>query len=410
MNYLKRCAESLISTHMDNRRAIFILGPRQVGKTTLLKHLMEVNGYDNSLYYDIERQENLTLFSGSLEGIIAKFRNDRINHKSRICIFIDEIQNIPDFSKTIKLLVDHYSEEFKLILTGSSSSLIRQQFQESLTGRKIEYILYPLSFPEFCLFKQEEKIAELLDKGYRQEEYYPLHLETDKMKTLMAEYIVFGGYPEVVLQNNDKAKAELLNEIASTYILKDIRHIFQIERIDELNRLIRYLAINIGKEMNLNKISVEAGLKRPDVQNYVKVLESSYIISQIIPFYSNPNNELRKMPKSYFLDLGIRNILINNLNSLDMRTDKGELFENMVFLNLLHKQDVLTKIQYWKNKYKQEIDFVVSRADELSAYEVKYGSNTDNHFTAFTKTYPQAKCRIVRFNYSYKENELPGYF
>lgn len=410
MNYIKRYAEAEVIRHLDSKRAIFIMGPRQVGKTTLLKRLMEIYGTDKSLYYDLEKQENLTLFTGRLEGLVTKFRNDSKAQTGRVCVFIDEIQNVPDFSRTVKLLTDHYPEEFKLVLTGSSSTLIRHQFKESLTGRKIEIILYPLNFAEFCRFKGEEKVADLLDAGYRHEEYYPLHLEPDKMKELMAEFMIFGSYPEVVLQIDNKLKAEILNEIASTYILKDIRHFFQVDRIDELNKLIRYLAINIGKKMNLNSISRDIGIERTDAQKYSAILESAYIISLISPYFTNPNTELKKMPKSYFLDLGIRNVLVNNLNHPDLRNDKGELFENLVFLNLLHNRDILAKTHYWKTRNKQEVDFVVSGSDKLRAYEVKYGNDRNNHFAAFSTAYPKAQCRMVRFDYKFKEDELPGYF
>ncbi len=410
MTYFKRTLESKLLKSLDNNKAIFILGPRQVGKTTLIKHIIDVVGLENSLYYDIDLQQNLEVFSGNLEAILARLRFDKKTKTGKTYVFIDEIQNVADFSKTIKLLVDHHNEEFKLILTGSSSALIKKQFEESLAGRKEEHILYPLSFPEFCRFKGENKISDLLEDGYKHEKNNPLNLMTGKMKNLESEYMTFGGYPEVVLSKNAIEKAEILNDLVSSYIIKDIKHLFRIEKIEQFNKLIVNLAVNTGKEINLQNLSREIGLHRETLHNYLMVLEASYIISTITPFFSNKNKEINKMPKAYFIDTGIRNKLINNMNNPETRSDRGELYENYVFLNLLHKKDVLTEIKYWKNKYQQEIDFVVERNSTIKAYEVKFGDDTGNHFTAFNQAYPSAACFFVRFNYKYKVTDLPGYF
>jgi len=138
MTYYKRTIEQKLLSSMQNSKAIFVLGPRQVGKTTLIKHLMEAVGPENSLYYDVELRENLEAFSGNLESLLAKLRFDKKSKNGKTYICLDEIQNVTDFSKTVKLLVDHHSDEFKLILTGSSSALIKKQFEESLVGRKEE--------------------------------------------------------------------------------------------------------------------------------------------------------------------------------------------------------------------------------------------------------------------------------
>jgi predicted AAA+ superfamily ATPase len=410
MQYYKRALEYKLVESLQNNKAIFILGPRQVGKTTLLKHMMNVVGKANALYYDMESTKLMNIFSGNLEDIVSMFRYDRQIENQRTYIFIDEIQYISDFSKTIKLLIDHYATEFKLILTGSSSVLIKRQFQESLAGRKEEHILYPLSFPEFCRFKNEDKIADILDHDYLHEPQNPLFRKEEQIELLLSEYMVFGGYPEVVQQKSDLAKADVLNEIVSSYILKDVRHLFHLEKPDQLNRLIRNLAINTGKEINLQKLSSEVGLHSETVKNYLMILESSYIIALVRPFFNNLNKEQRKMPKAYFLDTGIRNMLISNFTPLSNRQDRGEIFENMVFMKFVQRKNVLTEIKYWKTKAKQEIDFIVINNAVISAYEVKYGNDKFHHCSAFQNAYPAATCHIVRFNYKYIESELPGYF
>lgn len=406
MEYFARALEKDIINSMDSPKAIFILGARQVGKTTLLKRLMEHVGTENSLYFDIEHPRNLEIFSGSLESIIAFLRFSSPKPKGKTYVFLDEIQYLDDFSKTVKLFADHYHEEFKLVMTGSSSLLIKHQFKESLVGRKEIFTLYPLSFSEFCLFRGQDKIAAELERGDLSRNN-PLLSLRGEMEQLMAEYATFGGFPEVARLSGYEDRSRLLNEIVSSYILKDIRHILNIEKLSELNRLIKNLAYNSGKEINVSELARDVGLHRETLQKYLLGLEESYIISLIRPFHNNFEKEMRKMPKIYFIDTGIRNMLVNDLSPLDQRQDRGELAENVFFLNLLRNSRVTTQIMYWKTKRGAEVDFVVKEDGVIDAYEVKYGSSTQNHFQSFLKLYPEARCRMVRYQYEYHEDELP---
>ncbi len=405
MNYIKRDLEDIIIPKLTNEKAIFILGPRQVGKTTILRRLQQV--FDsNTLYYDIEFPENLTLFSSSIEDILIRLRFDR-KDANKICyVFLDEIQYLNDFSQKVKLFCDHYAKEFKLILTGSSAALIKHQFEESLVGRKEIFNLYPLNFKEFCRFKGEEKIAESIEKSELSSSN-PLLQISSKMEELLSEYTLYGGYPEVVLNKTAKEKITLLNEIVSSYIIKDIRHLFKIEKIEQLNRLVNYIASNIGKELNFSNLANSIGIHRETLQKYIDILQESYIIVTIRPFYKNQPKELRKMPKVYMLDTGLRNMLINDFTVLNSHPTKGELIENIAFNLLYFKRIDNQTIYYWKTKTQQEIDFIIRENSQLKAFEIKYGSNTSNHFTAFLNTYPTATCQTVRFKYSLKENEIP---
>lgn len=410
MSYIKREIEDKVIGSLESNKAIFILGARQVGKTTLLQQLKNVVGEENSLYYDIEFPDNLELFSGTIENILSRWRFERKNPGSRCYVFLDEIQYINDFSKKVKLLTDHYADEFKLIMTGSSSAMIRYQFKESLVGRKEIYILYPLNFREFCYFKGEEKIARLVCSGEEVSPTHPLLLISSHIEMLMSEFITFGGFPEVVLSNSSEKKITLLNEIVSSYIIKDIKNLFQIEKIEQVNRLIRCLAENTGKEMNISELAKDVGLHRETLQKYLNILEDSFIIGILRPFYSNLNKELRKMPKAYLLDTGLRNMLVKNFTLLSKRQDKGELVENAFFNRLYYSKNAATTIHYWKTKAGQEIDFIKRENDLITAYEVKYGDDRTNHFNSFRNKYPQAICRFVRFHYRHKENELPFWF
>ncbi len=405
MAYIERELEKEIIPRLEEERAIFILGARQVGKTTLLKRLMEVVGRHRSLYYDLEIPSNLEIFSSPIETMVARFQLDREPGSGRTFIFLDEAQYAGDLSKTLKILVDHHGDEFKFVLTGSSALQIKHQFSESLVGRKEIMVLHPLSFAEFCLFKGEEKIVPYLDLPPTKNN--PLLTLTDRLEALLGEYIIFGGFPDVVNQDGKKRKIELLNDIVSSYVLKDIKHILRLEKIQELNRMIRFLAWSIGKEINISELSRNVGLHRETVDKYLLTLEESFIISILRPFTSNLDKELRKMPKIYLTDTGIRNMLANNFNELDRRADRGELVENLFYLNLHRNKQLTASIGYWKTKEGKEVDFVKEDGGDIHAYEVKYGQGKSAGFSSFKKTYPEAKCSTVRFKYRAKQGELP---
>lgn len=408
MQYIKRNLEDRIVKNLSNQRALFILGARQVGKTSLLKMMIEYVGTENAVYFDLENTEHLQGLSGSIPEVVAYILANLPAQEQRIFVFIDEIQYLQDFSKSIKYLVDHYSEQFKLIMTGSSSLLIKKSFTESLVGRKDVFELYPLSFSEYCLFKGEARIAQMLaDKSTGS--ITALHTQQAKLNRLIKDYILYGGYPQVVLSDNREEKIRLLRDIVSSYILKDVKYLFRIEKIDQFNHLIRYLAINIGKELNIKSISREIGLYWDTVQKHILALQESYVISQIKPFHKNLSTELRQMPKVYFIDTGVRNTILNSFNDLEIRTDRGELFENYVYNQLFLQKALLTEIKYWKTRSGMEIDFITLNENKITAYEVKYGNDNKNNFTAFANAYPESKQYIVRFLYREKVNELPGW-
>jgi len=384
---------------LSGQEAIFIFGARQCGKTTLLKQLMKEVGEENSLYIDIEYPEMLSLFNQGFDEVLRYLRYNRKKSDSLCYVFIDEIQYVTDFSQTVKLFVDHHSAEFKLIMTGSSSALIKYHFRESLVGRKVTYDLYPLSFKEFLRFKELDKLARTIEEA-------PEAIPVDQyivLERMSEEYMIFGGYPKVVLSERTEDKQEILADIASSYILKDIKDLFKIEKIENLNHLVRNLAVNIGKEINISSLATEVGLHRETTDNYLRILEECYIIRRLKPFHGNLNKELKKIPKVYFVDHGIRNLLINNFNRLSSRVDKGELFENLVFLNLFHKKDRRTEIKYWKTRNNQEIDFIVKDAALFNAYEAKFSGKKSNSFRAFSNSYPEALHFTVCFSNVNKE-------
>ncbi len=395
MQYIKRDAEQKLITYLYNERALFILGARQVGKTSILKRLAELVGKDRYIILDLENPEHLSGFGRDINSSLQYLEMLCPKTPGRIWVFVDEIQFVDDLSHAVKYIVDHFSERYKLVMTGSSSLLIKSSFSESLVGRKDVLELYPLSFAEFCRFQGEERMAELI-KQNPPDMYHNLGIPGSKLQRMIGEYIVYGSYPRITLTASREEKIELLRDVVNSYILRDVKQLFKIEKLDQFNLLIRYLSVNIGKELNIRAIAKTVGLHWETVQKHVLALTEAYVISRVKPFHTNMNTEIRKMPKAYFVDTGIRNAIINNFNPLDMHADRGELFENFVYQQLFFSKSYLSEIRFWKTRNGQEVDFVVSDEGVISAYEVKYGGKS-NHFGAFSKAYPQAKCRFVRY-------------
>ena len=223
--------------------------------------------------------------------------------------------------------------------------------------------------------------------------------------------MLFGGFPQVVLEKKKEDKIDCLKDIVTSFILKDIRHIFNLEKIDQFNHLIKLLAVFAGKELNFSKLSNETKLHKQTLEHYINALESSYVIKIIQPFHKNLVSELRKTPKCYFLDNGLRNFLVSNFSDVDFRTDRGELLENFVFSQLQKKADPLTKINFWRTKAKQEIDFILQQETKLFALEVKWNTSSTNHLKKFKQTYPESETFLVSMlqDFSDEKSVLAGY-
>ncbi|MDZ4181326.1 MAG: ATP-binding protein [Candidatus Cloacimonadaceae bacterium] len=398
-----RNLEQVIADKLLQPEAIFIFGPRQSGKTTLMKQLMQRVGLENALYIDLEYPALQHTFSQGIEEVIKYISYNRIKPQGRLYVFLDEVQYLSDFSRIVKLMVDHHSEDFKLIMSGSSSALIKYHFKDSLVGRKLVYELLPLCFEEFLLFKSEDKLAKAIIEA---PESIPDNRRQD-LERYLEEFIVFGSYPKVVKVNTFREKWDILKDIVSSYILKDIKDLFKIEKTHQLNHMIRFLSLNIGKELNIHNLSNEVSLHRETARSYLDILEECYIIRRLKPFHQNLGTELRRMNKLYFVDSGVRNILIDNLNDLDSRSDRGELLENMVYGHLLHRLEPGQKIRFWQTRNKQEIDFVIDSPKQLIAIETKYSGGKATSFSVFRNAYPNARCYVACLKNATNKDEIP---
>ncbi|MBU4482325.1 ATP-binding protein [Patescibacteria group bacterium] len=355
---------------INSKEIVILTGSRQVGKTVLLRMLEEKlkRRNEQTIFLDLDLAENLESFN-TLANFLNFLKISGIDPKSRVFIFIDEFQHSPNATAIMKNLSDHYPN-LKIFASGSSSTEIYRTLKETLTGRKIVYKIHPLSFEEFLEFKGEEKYLNYI-KNWTPK----INLgeaETDNFLKLLEEFLIFGGYPRVVLQNTYEEKISRLKEVYESYIKKDIKGIIKSDNILSYNKLIEVLAVNNGKLLNINKISSQTGFLRREIEKYLFLLNETFVVRSINPFFTNKLKEITKMPKIYFEDTGLRNLAINNFNNLVKREDNGILLENFVANESAKLNLLLWDLKFWRTKMQSEVDFIFQKNNTVYPLEVKF--------------------------------------
>ncbi|MEW5806563.1 MAG: ATP-binding protein [Acidobacteriota bacterium] len=385
-----------IVTYLEGPEAIIILGSRQVGKTTLLKMIMEsIKTQENAFYLDLEDSRNLDQVKKGPENLMRFLSSIGASFQKRNYLFLDEIHYLDNLSRFIKLSVDHYSNKFKVIGTGSSALGIRLKFKEAMVGRKLIFTLYPLSFREFLHFKERKNLAKNLpSEPFKQIEEITRFFKED-YDQFFHEFLIFGGYPRIALESSFEKKTKLLGEIVDSYIYKDIRSLFHIGNIHKFNDLVRVLASQAGSLVNVSELSRTVGISRPTVMNFLSILENSFLISMIPPYSRSHRVEVRKASKIYWLDNGLRNYLINDLSASPSRTDMGILLENAVFTGLTKRKKEMDHLYYWRTKDVTEVDFVCESGRELIPIEVKTHARIHRGMSNFLKKYNVKKGYIA---------------
>ncbi|MFC1613032.1 ATP-binding protein [Patescibacteria group bacterium] len=362
MAYFREIYPKLIS-EKDNNKIIILLGARQVGKTTILKELQkEIQKEATTFYLDLDFLANYEIIS-STDNLIAYLKQNDFHKGERYYLFLDEIQRFKDISMILKNLYDHYPE-IKIYATGSSSLDIKKNLKDSLAGRKIIFHIHPLSFYEFLIFKNQGDLAKLLltEKNILIETYLPY----------LYEFLVFGGYPEVALTNDNARKVSLLESIFDLYFKKDIIELMQIDDIDRIKNCLRIVAADQGQLINYSHIAREIGSSVRDVKKYLEIFKDTFILFQLNPFFSNKHKEIIKTPKYYFWDNGIRNYFLKNFQDINSRADAGFLFESFVIGGINKRKNVLQNLKFWRSKLGQEIDLVIEDQNNISPYEIKF--------------------------------------
>jgi len=363
---IARILQNTIANELFSGKAIVVFGPRQTGKTTLVKTLVE------------SLDQTVTWLNGD-EADIRELFNDPTSTKLKLItgdakvLVIDEAQRIRNIGLAIKLLVDNYPH-IQVIATGSSSFELANEIKEPLTGRKFEHFLYPLSLKELVGFS-----------SYIEERRHLHHR------------LIFGSYPEVI--NNPGNEQKILSSLADSYLYKDILIWKNIKKPQALEKILKALALQVGSEVSYHELSQISGLDSHTVENYIDILEKAFIVIKINCLFRNKRNELKKSKKIYFYDNGIRNAIISNFNSLDIRSDTGALWENyLISERIKHTSynEIFLNRYFWRSKTKQEIDFIEERGGNLFAYEFKWNSKTSYRFPkSFTENYPDHSTEII---------------
>lgn len=369
--------------YLESDEIIIFVGSRQAGKTTILKQIrtdLEAKG-ENCYFLNLEDPEYLELLNKNPKNIFKIFPLDL---KKKNFVFIDEIQYLKNPSNFLKYIYDEHKERIKLIVSGSSAFYIDRKFKDSLAGRKKIFNVFTLSFREFLRFKKETELS--------QKDFTILALEEkNKISLYFREFMIYGGYPRVVLSFYEE-KEDILKEIAYSYVKKDIYEA-NIKQDEAFYKLFKILANQVGNLVNTSELADTLGVSKTAIDNYLYVMQKSFHLVLIKPFFKNIRKEITKMPKVFFMDLGLRNFFMGNFSPFETRGDKGSVLENAVFRQLIETYDK-EDIKFWRTTSQKEIDFVVqgNLAFEVKADALK--SRKEN-YESFLENYPDAKLKIV---------------
>ncbi len=376
-----------------------IVGPRQAGKTTLMlqlqDHLKKKRELTLFLSLDFERDKpHFNTQSDLLDRIRLEFGS------RKGYVFIDEIQRKENAGLFLKGIYDMQTP-YKLIVSGSGSVELKEKVHESLAGRKRIFELHTISFKEFMNYRTRYRYKD------RIEEYFKIN-KAQGLRILM-EYLNFGGYPRVVLEEILNEKLSIMDEIYQSYVEKDIAYLLRVERIDAFSNLLRLLAGQIGNKVNLNEISSTLGISVPTVKNYLYYAEKTFIVKKLAPYYRNIRKEISKSPIIYFNDLGMRNFSIGQFGREMLLSESGFLFQKLIYLLLLEKiKDGAGTLYFWRTKDRAEVDFIINKGNEVMPVEVKCREMKKKEITrslrGFIKKYRTKEAWVV--NISLKDEEM----
>jgi len=362
---IRRTIQDVIEQSLFKGKAIIVYGARQVGKTTLLKEIRQ--GYDGqSVYLNCDEPDirlglaNKT--STELKMLVGAAR----------LVLIDEAQRVSNIGLTLKLFIDTFPE-IQVIASGSSSFELSNRIVEPLTGRKREFRLYPFSLAELGQLYSPQEIRRLTER-----------------------FMIHGLYPAVI--NAPEQAGDTLRELSRSYLYKDILAFQQIRNPDALERLVQALALQAGGEVSYNELAGHIGLDKKTVESYLRIMEQSFIIFRLGSFSRNLRNELKKSRKIFFMDTGMRNAVINNLNPPALRSDVGGLWENFVIAERMksnHNQGRFPNTWFWRSHQQQEVDYLEEEGGALTGFEIKWREKRLRVPSTFAAAYPQCPVTLV---------------
>lgn len=373
---------------LDNEKAFVLVGPRQVGKTTLAWKTLQPLMPD-VLYLNMEDP----LLKVSLDSPFAFAELFRDRYATVKAVFLDEVQHMREAGLFVKGLIDS-KPGVPVVVTGSSSFHLRSKTRESLAGRAVRQILYPLSLREIMRHAAPPGVP----------------AQERAVKEILSHQCVFGSYPEVTMTGDEARKEALLSNLVEALILHDASDVFAIRRVDAFRRLLGLLAGQVGDLVNMSELASACGVDVGSISSYLEILEEAHVIHQIRPFAGGRRRELLSVPKVHFIDNGIRNQLIHNFSThLDTRGDKSKLLENWVFSELAKALPLQGGIRYWRSKGGAEVDFVVELGPSLLGIEVKVGplkrQTINRSIRSFIEAYKPEQFVIVNMENS-KETQI----
>lgn len=363
-----RTISSKIKKRIFKGKAIMLIGPRQVGKTTLINEVLKGKDY---LFLDGDdpsvRQLLTEPNTEQIRQIIGKYK----------IVFVDEAQRIKGIGLTLKIVTDQF-KDVQLFISGSSSFDLSSEFNEPLTGRKWEFTLFPISWEEY-----EDKIGFL------------------KAEQQLENRLLFGFYPDVL--NHPSDEKETLKTLVNSYLYKDIFSFSGIRKPEIIEKLLKALALQVGHEVNYNELAQTIGVDKNTISKYIDILEKGFVIFKLNSFSSNKRDEIKTNKKIYFYDNGVRNLLIGNFTPLEFRTDKGALWENFLVSERLKQNNYhndFAKIYFWRTKQQQEVDLVEEYETKIAGFEFKWKAKNNVRLPkTFVNQYNASEKVIDRTNF-----------
>ena len=381
--YIPRILEGKIQKFLESPEIIAIFGARQVGKTTLMRHVYEFLS-EPKIFLDFEDPELVSLFDEDVHAFA------RLYVEGKRHIFIDEFQYSRLGGKHLKFLFDTYHAKF--FISGSSSLELTIRAATALTGRLFILELYPLSFQEVLSYKAPRVLTTLWERT-ADGKGLPDTLHKRLMR-IAETFTLWGGYPRLATAKDEEEKEQVLKGILATYLLKDIKGFFRLATESGLQKLLRALALQVGNLIQYRELSQLSGFSFPLLKRHLSILEETYVVSLARPYFTNKRLEIVKNPKVYFQDLGIRNYLCRDFRHWETRTDHGALVENFVFSELLKKG---YHPLFWRTKSGGEVDFIIEEGGETIPIEVKSGivRTPGKSLSGFIKKYRPGRAFVL---------------
>ena len=368
-NYITRKIEHQLTDKLTQDSKIIVLyGPRQVGKTTLVKHILQQLSFKSLGVTSDDIRHSQVLASRNLDTLASLVTGYEL-------LFIDEAQRIPEIGVNLKLLHDHFPQ-LKIIVTGSSSLDLANKINEPLTGRTWTYTLYPLA-----------------------------HLELQKLmtpfelKNMLDSQLIYGSYPNALKLTNLTNKQQYLEQLTQSYLYKDIFELVEIRHKHKLRPLLQLLAFQVGSQVSLSELGRQLEMSNETVAHYIDLLEKSFVVFRLSGFGRNLRKEVTKMDKIYFYDNGVRNVLIDNLKPLTLRNDHGQLWENFLMAErkkYLEYSQILSSSYFWRTHTGAELDLVEESGGQLAGFEFKWSNRKKPTAPqSWLKTYDNSSYRVI---------------